>query len=227
MNSDEHLQEPVLSLEERVARLEGRLGWRRIEYSLNQQQVVLSFVGLLLALSCAYMGLGLPNHWYQLVLAALGIGLCYHREWLIAAPYRVVAWLLGLLNTALLAMLLKLVIGSGQRFPFFWALYPKIETSGTETRSWNEVLPKLAMSWEQSALALWSVDLTIIQTFLLILTFVGALVEFQPFASLTALVLVLISLPALVGFHWAWVFPALLLSTLALYLQSASYQEDF
>lgn len=218
----------TLSLEERVARLEGRLGWRRIDYRLAARETWGSGALLVLALLCSIKGLGLPNHWYQAVLAVLVIVVAYHREWLVRPHSTLVYSLLLTLNTALVATTLKLLIGSGTRHPFFWALVPAVSSEkDSATQAWHEVLPKLSLVWQESPLAQWAVDLTAVQTFLLLITLFGALFEFQPFVSLTALLLIIVSIPALVSFSWTWIFPALILTAVAFYLQSASYQEDF
>lgn len=217
-----------ISLEERVARLEGRLGWRRVDYVLAKKEALASLAVLLVGAVVSLIGLGLPNHWYQPVLAILIVALCYHREWFIPAASRTLTTLLAFLNVLVISMMLKLVIGGGVRHPFFWALYPNLTPATEEVSAkWVDVVPNFALSWEQSSLALWSVDLTIIQTFLLVVTLFGALFEFQPFISFTAFLLILVSLPALAGFSWGWIFPAMILLAVALYLQSASYQEDF
>ena len=218
---------PSLSIEERVARLEGKLGWRRTDFRLSKNVAASSAVAGTAALVFGVIGLGLPNHYYQVVLAVLAVALAYHREWLIA-PRGLLVWPLAALNAAVLAVVFKLLIGSGKRYPFFWALYPTVSKSDSaeESEKWSTVIPDLDLAWQQSALAAWSIDLTIIQTFLMLITLLGALFDFQPFISLTALLLILVSIPALVTFNWTWVFPALVVAGIALYLQSASFQED-
>ena len=107
------------------------------------------------------------------------------------------------LNTAVLAILFKLVIGSGKRFPFDWVAYPTITNNPAPDgkEKWTTVIPNIDLSWQPSAVAAWSIDLTIIQTFLMLITLLGALFDFQPFISLTALLLILVSIPALVAFE--------------------------
>lgn len=211
-------QHPVLSLEERVARLEGALGWSKTKVPLQLPLFrAACALGALSLIFCA-IGLGAPNHYYQAVFAALTIALAYHQGWF-AWPQHKPHWALALLNVALLAMLYKLVIGSGVVEPFFWAKVPVVEAK--EADGAFSLLPKAGMHWEKTALAAWSIDLTIVQTFLLLVTLVGAMFEFQPFASLTAFLLVVVSLPALVGFDWHWVFPAIISAAISFYLQSA------
>ena len=216
----------ALPLEQRVARIEGKLGWRRNQFQLSTSIARISVVVSILALVFGLLGLGMPNHFYQVVLAILAVWLGYHREWFIA-PREKVYWILAPLNAAVLSILFQLVIGSGKRFPFFWALYPTLEkTPRGQKEGWTDVVPDIALAWQTSALADWSIDLTIIQTFLLLITLIGALFDFQPFISLTAILLILVSIPALVGFAWPWVFPAMIAGGIAIYLQSSSFQED-
>lgn len=215
-----------LPLEQRVARLEGKLGWRNLELQIPKQFTLWSVALLGLALFFAYLGLGMPNHYYQLVLAVLTICLCYQRGWLLRAP-GIGFWLTATLNSLVLATLFKLFIGSGKRFPWYWLQYPVLRSAPRQDSSMLPSIPSFELQWEPSALALWSADLTIIQTFLLLITLFGALVEFQPFASFTALLLIVFSLPALASFEWQWVFPALITAAVALYAQTpAAHQRD-
>jgi hypothetical protein len=75
--------------------------------------------------------------------------------------------------------------------------------------------------WPAMPIADWEVDLTLIQTFLLIVTLIGALFRFQPFVSLTAFLLILVSLPAFAEFDWRFVFPAMMTAAVGIYLQTA------
>lgn len=207
---------PVLTLEERVARLEGALGWSHEKVPLGDSMFYAGGALGLFSLALCYVGLGTPNHYYQFVFAAITIALAYHQGWF-ALPKKTHHWALALVNVVVLAMLYKLVIGSGVVEPFFWAKVPVINSA----EGGFSMLPKANVTWQKTALAAWSIDLTIVQTFLLLVTLVGALFEFQPFASLTAFFLVIVSLPALVDFNWHWVFPAIISAAISLYLQSA------
>ena len=211
-----------LSLEERIARIEGKLGWRA-EQKVISREYFWSACGLLsLGIFCGFMGLGAPNHFYQIVLAGLTIALCYHRGWLIQ-PQLWYEWGLSVLSVLSLSVIYKLFIGGGVRYPFFWAMYPTLSSGKAEEQgSWAKVVPDLSLDWLPSAAAQWPLDLTIIQTFLLLITLIGAFFSFQPFVSLTALLLIVISLPSLVGFSWSWVFPAMILISIGLYLQAPS-----
>ena len=210
--------QPTLSLEERVARLEGALGWSQTKVPLGDSMFYAG-VGLgIISLVFCYIGLGTPNHYYQFVFGAITVALAYHQGWF-ALPQKTIHWSAAIVNVAILAMVYKLMIGSGVVEPFFWAKVPIVETK--EAGGAFSVIPSADIRWEKTALAEWSIDLTIVQTFLLLVTLIGALFEFQPFASLTAFLLVLVSLPALVGFDWHWVFPAVITAAISLYLQSA------
>jgi len=209
-----------LSLEERVARLEGKLGWsERFEIELQPLFIKLSLLLLPVSIIASWIGLGIPNHYYQIALGILVVALAYHKGWLIK-PKQTYLWLLAVLNAALVSLLFKLFIGSGNRFPLSWIMYPVVTKAEKEKKSWTEVVPDLQLDWLPSDIAGWSIDLTIVQTFLLLLTVLAAFVEFQPFASLIAVILVLFSIPALVSFNWPWVFPAILIGAIALYIQS-------
>ncbi len=214
-----------LGLEERILRIEGKLGWREREVRLKPGMFPWALLALVSAVVLGYFGLGMPNHLYQFVLAVLFVALCYHREWL-ALPGRAYEWSLSVLNVAVLTLLFKLFIGGGKRFPMSWLYYPNItKNAPTDDSSWIPSVADLQLAWEPSLLAEWSIDLTIVQTFLLVITLVGALVEFQPFISLTAFLLVVVSIPALVSFDWPYVFPAIIAGIIGLYLQSAEVHE--
>jgi hypothetical protein len=215
-----------LSLEERVLRLEGKLGWRQLSYTLKPQLFPWSLLLLAAAFFCGYAGLGLPNHYYQIVLAMLFVALFYHRGWM-ARPVKAVHWLLAVMNTLVLSLLFKLLIGGGHRFPFSWLYYPNIQRNVAEgDKGWIPSMPDVSIAWEPSTIAQWSIDLTIVQTFLLLVTLIGALIDFQPFISFTAFLLVVVSIPALVSFDWPWVFPAIIAAVVGLYLQSAEANQE-
>lgn len=219
------MDSPQLTMEERVARLEGKLGWRRRALVLSGRRIGGSYALLAFAVVFAYFGLGIPNHYYQLVLAALTVFIAYQREWFVP-PKRGIEWGLVALNTLVLTLIFKLVIGSGKRFPLGWLYYPSLSSAGDKEGSWTNVIPKFELSWQPSPIAEWSIDLTIVQTFLLLITLIGATVEFQPFISLTAFLLILVSLPALVSFDWPWVFPTLIIAAAAFYVQSSDFENE-
>lgn len=209
------------SLEERVARLEGKLGW--CDHAQEPAPNLLPWAIICAVVGCVFcvLGLGLPNHYYQVVLAVLALAVMYHKGYL-ELPRRIFEYSLPLLNLCLLSMLLKLVIGGGVRFPFFWTLYPVLKTSSSSISDagFLPTIPSLSLDWLPSTLASWPFDLTIVQTFLLIITLMGAMVEFQPFISLTAFLLIFVSLPSLISFDWPWVFPAMVAAFISFYLQT-------
>ena len=177
----------------------------------------LALVLLLIAAGLGYWGLGMPNHLYQVIAAALFTGLSYHRGWL-GWGRPLMSWVLCGLNFIVLSLLLKVLLGTGSRTPFFWAQYPSIEQAKA-SGDWLKGLMGWKMVWQASELANWQVDLTVVQGLLLVLTFFGILVRFQPFASLVAFSLVLVSVPSLIEFNWDFAFPALVLGLIGIYLQ--------
>ncbi len=203
-------------LEIRIARLEEALTIRRHGEKLSPKKFGLSFPLLVAGLYCANEGLGLPNHPYQWALGGLAVALGYHRRWLHwPAPGQPWEWILAPLNAMLLAMLFKLLIGSGIHQPLAWVKYPEI------TNTSEGVIPSWSIVWQASGLAAWQLDLTLMQTFLLLVTLIGALFRFQPFTSFTAILLILTSVPAFASFSWTWVFPAMATAAVAFYVQSA------
>jgi hypothetical protein len=217
-----------LTLEERVARLESQLLSQSQSDQPNWCESELFLVSALVlsipALFCAFKGTGLPNHPYQVILGLLTVLLAYHRNWILW-PKKVQYTILSLFNCALVIFFFKLLIGSGTRSPFYWLKYPYIlkEPGGGK---WYEMIPNWSLSWEPSRLALWQIDLTIVQMFLLTITIAGALFRFQPFSSLSAILLILVSLPAYTEFNWSWVMPAIILTSITLYLQSPNVQKE-
>jgi len=166
---------------------------------------------------CAFRGLGIPNHPYQVAIAGAVTMMGYHSRRL-ALPQRPYEWLLMPLNLAAFIFIAKIFIGGGVRQPFSWLQYPSMQLIAP-TEKWFSVFPKATVAWLPSELSLWSIDLTVVQSFIALLCAFGSLIRFQPFASLCGLLLVIFSLPALVEFNWPWVFPALLLCGMSFYLQ--------
>lgn len=207
-----------MTLEERVARLERELPRAGEARKLSSTHFIVAILLAAGATCTAYYGLGWPNHPYQGALGILTVALAYHRRWL-RFPAQWHHWVVAAFNAVTLAMLFKLLIGSGVRQPFHWAKYPSLNVAKSQGK-WFEVVPDWNVAWLPTPLASWQLDLTIIQTFLLLITLVGALFRFQPFVSLTAFFLVVVSLPAFSEFNWAWVFPSLVLAAIAFYVQS-------
>ena len=213
------------TLEERVARLEGALGWgsRTYEY-LDGKRFILSVLFVLVGIGVGLGGLGQPNHIYQFVFATISVGVAYNRAWLLW-PRQTYQWILAGLNCWLLAILYKLVIGSGTAQPLQWLRLPVLGNDAStqaadKSSSWAPKIPSIDLRWEEIGLTATEIDLTLMQTFLLLITIIGCAFEFQPFASLTALLLIVASLPAFLSFEWQWVFPTILMGALGLYLQA-------
>lgn len=202
-------------LSKRVAQLEGKgsLGGS----PLNDTQAVWAS-GLLGAgaLCLLFLGVGLPNHPYQLLGAgAIGaVGYVKGRGRNDSPAWRGV---LALLNFALVALVLKLVIGGGIRRPFFWAELPQlgVEKGGT---TWLP-LPQWRLQWIPTQLAEWEVDLTRFQSAVLALGFAAHLFRIQPLFTLATVVLSVCALPFVFSYDWNYLFPGIVLATLAIYLQ--------
>ncbi|MCB0404688.1 MAG: hypothetical protein KDD51_07855 [Bdellovibrionales bacterium] len=207
---------------DRIARLEGAIGWVEGAGKLSHPLFALCSVLIGAGIFFAYRGLGIPNHYYQAVMAVLFLLVAYQRR-LLRWPAHVGHWILALLNAAGLTLVMKILLGAGERFPFYWLKYPFLSTQRTSGKLIN-VLPDFQMLWEPTPLALWSVDLTVVQSFLVLLILLGGAFGLQIFVSLIGFLLVIVSLPALLSFEWAWVFPALVCMGVGLYLQSSRSQ---
>ncbi|MCB0416679.1 MAG: hypothetical protein H6617_03745 [Bdellovibrionaceae bacterium] len=204
---------------DRIARLEGAIGWvegaGRLSHALFGLCSVLIGAGIFFA----YRGLGTPNHYYQGVMAVLFLLVAYQRR-ILRWPSHLGHWVLTLLNAVGLTLVMKILLGGGERFPFYWLKYPFLSSQRATGKLLN-VFPDFQMLWEPTPLALWSVDLTVVQSFLVLLVLLGGAFGLQIFVSLVGFLLVLVSLPALLSFDWTWVFPALVSIGVGLYLQSS------
>jgi hypothetical protein len=217
--------EELRRLEQRVSRLEKALA-ASLRPAVTVERLQLHpLVPLLLGLvvlACGYLGLGLPQHYYQPLFAGLLLALAYHRRfWSLANDHW--RWPLVAANFLILCLFFKLVIGGGTRYPLDWLRVPALtRTPLTEGGPWYErVFPHFDIQWQAvPAVTNLSVDITMIQTMLLIATLAGALFRFQPFASLTAVLLLLVSIPTFLGFNWDWVVLFLVFGGIALYLQT-------
>lgn len=217
--------ERLARMEERLARLELAQAARTAELppaagpALHPAWALALGLG---ALALGYLGLGLPQHYYQPLFAVLFLLLAYHRGFFrfYPNPWR---WPMVLLNLALLLLLFKLLIGGGLSYPFDWLKVPTLQSIPPIDDSWTQrYLPRYEMAWQGiPGISDWYVNVTKIQTMLLIATLIGALFQFQPFASLTALALLLISFPSYLAFNWDYVVLFLVLGGTAIYLQSA------
>jgi hypothetical protein len=183
---------------------------RDTQFSMQKTLFVYSVWGL--ATYAAFRGMGLPNHPYQLGVAALVLFISYHQRAL-ARPKSGWDWGLVFGNGLLIAMISKLLIGGGVRAPFAWLSLP------TPTATMESWLPKWGIAWVTLPLTEWQLDLTLVQSYLLIATSVGAWVRFQPFASVMLMALMVVSLPSYVDFDWHWCLPALAFSCVHFYVQ--------
>ncbi len=173
----------------------------------------------IVATATSYLGLGMPNHAYQISLSIITLLICYHRKW-IAPPKQAIDYALAALNFAVLAMQYKLLIGGGIRAPFSWMKIPVPTTEASA--NWFQWLPRVGVDWQSIALTEWQLDLTVVQSFLLLITGLAGWVRFQPFASFALALLLVVSLPSYVDFHWNWLLPALAASLLSFYVQAHS-----
>jgi hypothetical protein len=217
-------------LEARITRLEKRLA------ALSRQQrrqpmvahavyhPVVALVLGIAVLGLGYLGLGLPQHYYQPLFAGLVLAVGYHRNvWSLPADYW--RWPQVFVNFLMLCLFFKLLIGGGTRYPLGWLKVPVIKKlpPGEGTPWYDQVIPRFDLDWQGvPTVTDLSLDITMIQTILLIATLAGALFRFQPFASLTAVILLLVSIPTFIGFNWEWVVLFLVLGGISLYLQSPS-----
>ena len=211
-------------VEQRILRLEERLD--RLEFDSERRGGVYhpgwTFGLGIAALLFGYLGLGLPQHYYQFLFAGLLLLLLYHRVFLLPARgyWR---WPQVVLNFLLFLLLFKLLIGGGITHPFEWLKVPVIAkgSAAGDTTWYEKLVPNLSLEWKAlPVISEWALDLTKIQTLLLIAILAGALFRFEPFTSLTAIVLILISVPRYLQFNWDWVVLFLIIGSISVYLQS-------
>jgi hypothetical protein len=207
----------ILRLEERLDRLQGTHGKAR-----TVPHPAWPFAVGLAALVFGYLGMGLPQHPYQYLFAGLLALLAYHRGFLRLSkvPWR---WPQTAVNFLSLAMFFMIVLGGGVRHPFAWMRSPGVvKTPASEEGSWyRAVIPDYSLQWNTiPGISDWSIDLTKVQAFLLIATLAGGLFRFQGFTSITALALLIVSIPVYLTFTWDWVVLFLVCGCVSLYLQS-------
>lgn len=221
--------EDLRKLERRVTRLEKACAVSpppAVAARLALHPLVPLALGLVV-LACGYLGLGLPQHYYQPLFAGLVLALAYHRGfWVLASDHW--RWPLVTTNFLMLCLFFKLVIGGGMRYPLDWLRVPAIKKVPAVAGPWYEqVFPRFDIEWQAiPAVTDFSVDITMIQTMLLIATLAGALFRFQPFASLTAVLLLVVSVPTFLGFNWDWVVLFLVFGGIALYLQTGELRSS-
>ena len=211
--------ERLATLEERVARLEAAppppptLSLHPVwALALGLFPLILGYLGL---------GLGLPQHYYQPLFAAPFPLLAYHRGFFrfYNQPWRCP---LVVMNFLLLLLVFKLLLGGGLSYPFDWLKVPTMQQVPPLDDSWTQKsLPHFQLVWEGvPGVSDWYVNISKFQSMLLIATLIGALFRFQPFASLTALALLVISFPSYLAFTWDYVVLFLVIGGAAIYLQS-------
>lgn len=211
------VEQRILRLEERLDRLESGGGGE-----LSLLHPAWPFLFSVIALGFGYLGLGLPQHYYQPLFALFLVVLLYHRQFIVK-PKGGWHWPQVALNFLLIALLFKLLIGGGIASPFEWLKVPVLaKAPSAGDGSWYaRIVPDYTVQWQGiPKISDWSVDLTKIQTLLLIATLAGTLFRFQPFTSLTALALLLISIPTYLNFNWDWVILFLILGSVSVYIQS-------
>jgi len=207
----------ILCLEDRLDRLEGARG-KAGTVPHPAWPLALGFA----ALAFGYMGMGLPRHPYQYLFAGLLMLLAYHRGFLRLSrvPWR---WPQIAVNFLSMALFLMIVLGGGVRLPFSWMRSPGVaKTPTADESSWyHAVIPDYSIQWNNiPGVSDWSIDVTKVQAFLLIATLAGSLFRFQGFTSITALALLMISIPVYLTFTWDWVVLFLVCGSVSLYLQS-------
>ena len=223
------LQDAV-ELERRIQRIEDCLGLQGGEEKREPPLLhpLWPFALGLAALVLGYLGLGYPQHYYQFLFSVLLMLLLYHRGFLLQARGRW-KWPQIAVNFLLLCLVFKLLIGGGVAHPFDWVKLPslaKLPPSGEQTW-YSQVLPDYAVRWQViPPLAEWSIDVTRIQTLLLVVIFAGALFRFEPFTSITALAMFLISLPSYLHYDWDRVILFLIAGSVTFYLQARVRTSD-
>src|SRR3989337_2111242 len=114
-------------LDERFRKLEARLdqfGGPTVREGSSPHPAA-PFLPGLIALVFGYFGMGLPQHYYHFLFAALLLALFYHRSFLLPAGGRW-RWPQILVNFFILCLLFRLLIGGGTRQPFDWLKAPAI-----------------------------------------------------------------------------------------------------
>lgn len=208
----------LLRLEERLDRFEGRPGGPGAG----------PHPAWPLALGCTaavfgWLGMGVPSHPYQYLFAGLLLLLAYHRRSL-RLPKGRWQWPQVAVNFLTLSLFFMIVLGGGVRHPIAWFKAPVVvKEPPPDGGSWYRALvPDYTVQWLGiPGISDWSIDITKVQVFLLIATLAGALFRFQGFASITALALLIASIPVYLSFTWDWVILFLVCCSVSLYLQSS------
>ena len=220
----DHGQEDLTTITHRLLRLEERLD--RLESPGATARMVHPSWPLALgciAVALGYLGMGVPKHPYQYLFSGLLLLLAYHRRFLrMAAGWW--QWPLAVVNAANVALFFLMVLGGGVRYPFLWLKAPGVvQQAQPDGGNWyNRMVPDYDLQWHMiPGVTDWSIDLTKVQVFLLIMALAGALFRFQGFASVMALALFIVSIPVYLAFSWDWVVLFLVFGSVSLYLQTA------
>ena len=215
--SKSDIEERVRMLEERLSRLE-----EIPALNISSLHPALAIIFVIASIALGYLALGYPQHYYQVLFSGLLLLLLYHRGFLRMARGRW-RWPQVALNFLLLCLFFKFLIGGGISHPFDWLKMPMItKTPPPSDPSWySSFVPDYVIQWQGiPKISEWSIDITKIQALLFLAAFSGALFRFEPFTSITALALLIISLPTYLQFNWDWVVLFLIFGSVSLYIQS-------
>ena len=138
----------------------------------------LAVIAGILALGLGYLGLGLPQHYYQPLFAAIILALGW-RHGIINVPESGWRWPLVIVMFLVLTLMFKLLIGGGTSYPFSWLKVPVFAmVEPAEEASWfAKAVPQFELNFRGIPnLSDWTIDITRIQTLFLVATLVGAMV---------------------------------------------------
>jgi len=214
------LEDRLQKVEKQLARMESR----QTAVEVPTLHPALLFALSVISVSLGYLAVGYPQHLYQFLFSGLLLLLLYHRGFLrMARGYW--RWPQVALNFLLLCLFFKFLIGGGVTFPFDWLKLPVItKSSPPADPSWySSFIPDYTVQWQGiPKISDWSIDITKLQTIFLLATFAGMLFRFEPFTSITAMTLLVISVPAYLHYNWDWMVLFLIVGAVSLYLQSES-----
>lgn len=209
------LGEKVSDFHVRLGRLEDFVYKKKIPNRDSWIEDTFEFILTIVALSLCYVGLGLPNHYYQYLFSSLIVLCLYHRK-TFPLPKNWSEYLLLFFNVLLISILLKLIIGGGEPRPFSWFSYPTLEGGVTSFK----------LSWQKTTATDWELPLTLIQSFFLTVTLFGTMIGFSLLAGLTSFILVLLAVPSLIDFNWNWAMPGMIFAIASIYLQMQTYEDS-
>ncbi|HWR71698.1 MAG TPA: hypothetical protein VN604_00860, partial [Nitrospirota bacterium] len=175
-------QDPA-DLETRLTHIERRLGIEEAAPSPRSFHPFWPFGTGIAAIALGYFSVGVPGHYYPVLFSVLLLLLLHHRGFLRPAQ-GYWKWPQVAVNFLLLCLLFQFLIGGGISHPFDWIKLPVIiKAPPSGEQSWySAVVPDYAVQWQAvPVLAEWSIDITKVQTFLLLAVLAGALFRFEPF----------------------------------------------